>query len=166
MNKLYWTCNKCHAGFILEPNSTQVPDIYLPYCPYCGQKSFVRVKAKEQIPMLEDAPTGRYQVRHGHTRRYKPTRAEEDIIVAEYEDGVRPSLIQTRWNISPGLLYRILPKHHIDLIHKPKQKRLKIKSASWTMATKNGRDLRLRKKHTLRKEFKEVDGASIQTNAL
>jgi hypothetical protein len=72
-----------------------------------------------------DPPEKRYKVPRTRTLRHKATRAEQDQMVAEYENEIlTPAEIIKKYDISPGQLYNILPKHHIDCIYKPKQKKL------------------------------------------
>jgi len=74
-----------------------------------------------------DPPKKRYSVPRTHVLRHKMTRAEQDVMVGEYKNKMlTPDKIIIKWDISPGQLYYILKKHHIDTIYKPKQKGLEI----------------------------------------
>jgi len=126
-----WYCSECKVGFAIEPLSWD--GHRFPYCPNCGHRDTVVKQPALQIPMIPGVKGPRYKVYHGHKLRHKPTDAEEDVIAASYEKGMKPEKLIKKYNISPGRLYGsggkpgILAKHHIALIHKPKQKKFKEK---------------------------------------
>jgi len=68
-------------------------------------------------------PKKRYSVPRTHVLRHKMTRAEQDVMVGEYKNKMlTPDKIIIKWDISPGQLYYILKKHHIDTIYKPNRR--------------------------------------------
>jgi hypothetical protein len=70
-----------------------------------------------------DPPKKRYpKGRKPYVMHHKMTRGEQDVMVGEYEQRMlKPSELIEKWDISPGQLYYILKKHHIDTTYKPKQ---------------------------------------------